>query len=91
MGSSWPICRDPHSSEPATPWIQIRHVLYTEPKEVTAGGEITMFYNPRDTPLNGRQRIFIQGGWNRWSHPRKFGPIEMTPPAEGQQHFQVTG
>ena len=26
---------------------------------------------------------------HRWSHPRKFGPVEMTPPTEGGSHFQA--
>jgi len=30
-----------------------------------------------------------QGGWNRWAHLKKFGPLKMTPPAEGQ-HFNAT-
>ena len=64
-------------------------MLYTEPEVVKAGTEVAVFYNPRDTPLAGKPRIFLQGGWNRWSHVRKFGPIEMTPPAEGGLHFKV--
>ena len=64
-------------------------MLYTQPEVVTAGSEITVYYSPRDTNLTGRQRIFLRGGWNRWSHPRPFGPIEMEPPAEGTEHFKV--
>lgn len=30
-----------------------------------------------------------QGGWNRWAHLKKIGPLKMTPPAEGQ-HFSAT-
>ena len=66
-------------------------MLYTEPEVVKAGTEVAVFYNPRDTPLAGKPRIFLQGGWNRWSHVRKFGPIEMTAPAEGGLHFKVEG
>jgi starch synthase len=44
---------------------KVRHVLYTEPAVVTAGKEVTVFYNPQNTVLNGRQRVFLQGGWNR--------------------------
>lgn len=29
-----------------------------------------------------------RGGWNRWRHPRGFGPLEMAPPTVGD-HFQV--
>ena len=47
------------------PIPQVRHVLFTEPEIVTAGKEVTVYYNPRDTILAGRQRIWLQGGWNR--------------------------
>lgn len=40
-------------------------MLFTEPEIVTAGKEVTVYYNPRDTILAGRQRIWLQGGWNR--------------------------
>ncbi len=40
------------------------------------------FAAPPFTALNRR------GGWNRWRHPRSFGPLEMTPPKVGD-HFQV--
>ena len=66
-----PVPSVPPATLPTTPPLpslqpsQVRHVLYTEPEVVTAGKEVEIFYNPRDTPLNGRQRIFLQGGWNR--------------------------
>ena len=28
------------------------------------------------------------GGWNRWRHPKPFGPLEMTAPTAGE-HFSV--
>ena len=68
---------------------KVRHVLYTEPEVVKAGEEVTVFYNPRDTNLNGRGRIFLRGGWNRWSHMKKFGPLPMTPPSDGGSHWQA--
>ena len=40
-------------------------MLHTEPEVVTAGKEVTLYYNPRDTNLAGRQRIWLQIGWNR--------------------------
>ncbi|GLC71233.1 hypothetical protein PLESTF_001092900 [Pleodorina starrii] len=69
---------------------KVRHVLYTVPEVVTAGSEVTVFYNPRDTPLNGRQQMYLMGGWNRWTHKRHFGPIAMHPPVEGGEHWQAT-
>eukprot|EP00955_Chlamydomonas_euryale_P100620 365296-Chlamydomonas_euryale.AAC.28 len=63
--------------------VQVRHVLYTEPEVVTAGKDLTIFYNPANTILSGRERVFIRGGWNRWNHAKKFGPLEMTKMPNG--------
>ncbi len=32
----------------------------------------------------------LQGGWNRWSHLKKFGPLKMTAPDGEGQHFSAT-
>lgn len=138
------------------------HVLTLPPcppdrfRQPQAGEEVTVYYNPNNSVLPGREKIFIKcgkglahctgggvaaagepllvpasivaaavaavlpllqapgriycvlpglhckpaaphithvcldrrGGWNRWRHPRGFGPLEMTPPKEGD-HFQV--
>ncbi|KAG2492408.1 hypothetical protein HYH03_009353 [Edaphochlamys debaryana] len=69
---------------------KVRHVLFTVPEVVQAGQEVTVFYNPHDTSLNGRQQIYLMGGWNRWTHKRHFGPIAMHPPSEGEEHWQAT-
>jgi len=66
---------------------QIRHVLYTEPSAPAAGKELNIAYNPSNTNLNGAERVFIKGGYNRWTHPKGYGSIEMTPPASGASHF----
>lgn len=69
---------------------QTRHVLYTSPEVIQAGSTITVRYNPQDTVLRGRDRIFIRGGFNRWSHSKFFGPVEMLPPNKGELHFSAT-
>lgn len=69
---------------------QMRHVLFTEPAELEAGQECIIHYNPTDTPLRGRDRIFVRAGFNRWTHGRRIGPIEMTRPVEGGSHFTAT-
>jgi hypothetical protein len=38
---------------------QMRHVLFTEPADVQAGGQVTLYYNPADTPLSGAQQVFL--------------------------------
>ena len=37
----------------------MRHVLFTEPSELQAGKEMTVYYNPSNTCLNGCSDIFI--------------------------------
>lgn len=51
---------------------QLRHVLYTVPEEVRAGGEVEIHYNPNNTNLRGNEQIFVNGGFNRWQHPQPF-------------------
>ncbi len=67
---------------------QMRHVLFTDPVEIRAGEEVDIYYNPNNTLLAGSGQVFLRGGWNRWRHPRGFGPVEMVPPAVGD-HFRV--
>lgn len=50
--------------------------------------QVEVYYNPKNTNLGGSERVFMRGGWNRWRHPKPFGPIEMTPPVTGD-HFRV--
>jgi len=70
---------------------KVRHVLFTEPEVLQAGEEVTVYYNPEDTPLNGKSHIYLVGGWNRWTHVRKFGPVKMDPPSgPGSKHFKAT-
>eukprot|EP00884_Botryococcus_braunii_P007192 jgi/Botrbrau1/16474/Bobra.0142s0068.1 len=69
---------------------QMKHVLFTEPPTPVAGEELTLFYNPNNTCLHNRNQIFVKGGWNRWSHKQKFGPLEMVPPGPGEEHYRAT-
>lgn len=68
---------------------QMRHVLYTEPARPEAGKEVTIFYNPDNTVLHGAERVYLRGGFNRWRHPKGYGPIEMEQPGAGD-HFSAT-
>lgn len=38
---------------------QMKHVLFTEPAEIQAGQEVTIYYNPEDTPLSGTQEVYL--------------------------------
>ena len=67
---------------------QMRHVLFTEPSTPAAGTTVTISYNPNSTVLHGAERVFLRGGYNRWRHPKSFGPIEMSAPSSGsEQHY----
>ena len=41
---------------------QMRHVLYTEPSAPQAGQDMTVYYNPSDTCLNGSSDVYITVG-----------------------------
>ncbi|KAG1673855.1 hypothetical protein FOA52_012880 [Chlamydomonas sp. UWO 241] len=71
---------------------KVRHVLYTEPEVVTAGQDVTVYYNPAETPLAGRSKVYLRGSWNRWNHALGFGPLLMDPPtpSSSESHFTAT-
>ncbi|KAK9867605.1 hypothetical protein WJX84_010271 [Apatococcus fuscideae] len=69
---------------------QLHHMLYTQPSSVLAGSSVTLFYNPTNTNLSQAARIFVHGGWNRWTHPKALGPLELSPPQGAEQRWSVT-
>ncbi len=38
---------------------QMKHVLFTEPAEIQAGQDVTIYYNPQDTPLSGCAEVYL--------------------------------
>uniref|UniRef100_A0A7S3R3Z4 starch synthase n=1 Tax=Dunaliella tertiolecta TaxID=3047 RepID=A0A7S3R3Z4_DUNTE len=68
---------------------KVRHVMDTEPEIITAGSQIDVWYNPKDTPLNGQGQIYLIGGWNRWSHRLSIGPMAMIPPDTPAQYNEA--
>ncbi|KAF5835336.1 hypothetical protein DUNSADRAFT_7568 [Dunaliella salina] len=68
---------------------KVRHVMDTEPEIITAGSQIDVWYNPKDTPLNGQGQIYLIGGWNRWSHRLSIGPMAMIPPDTPPQYNEA--
>ena len=38
---------------------QTRHVLFTEPSTPQAGQDVTIYYNPSNTGLNGCPEIYV--------------------------------
>eukprot|EP00793_Prasinoderma_coloniale_P005070 PRCOL_00000831-RA len=53
------------------------HVWYSEPAVPSAGNAVKIFYNPRNTCLNGNDAVYVRGGWNRWTHGASWGPVKM--------------
>ncbi len=41
---------------------QLKHVLFTEPADLKAGQEVTLYYSPLTTNLAGRRSIYVTGG-----------------------------
>ena len=57
----------------------LSRILFTEPSQLVADSLVKVFYNPNHTVLRGRQNVWIEGSWNRWSHPECLLPQKMTP------------
>lgn len=56
---------------------------------MVVAAQVELYYNPRGTVLAGREVVWVRGGFNRWRHAHSFGPLLMTPPGEGGEHFLV--
>ncbi|KAG6584091.1 Soluble starch synthase 3, chloroplastic/amyloplastic [Cucurbita argyrosperma subsp. argyrosperma] len=67
-----------------------KHIVFTDPLEVQAGSTVTVFYNPTNTPLNGKPEVWFRGSFNRWSHRK--GPLlpQKMLPADGGSHVKAT-
>jgi len=68
--------------------LQMRHVLFTKPEIPKAGKDVTIFYNPNNTDLNGSSDVSITLGYNRWRHPQSLGSKQMTKTTG--DHYEVT-
>lgn len=66
------------------------HIFYTEPSEVRAGEDVTIFYNPSNTVLNGKPEVYIRGSFNRWTYRRGIPTAKLTPARNGT-HLMTTG
>lgn len=67
-----------------------RHIYFAEPVTPQAGRPVTLFYNPDTTALRGRPEIWVRGGFNRWGHPQKLGPVQMQSVVRGGVGFHKT-
>ncbi|KAL9236615.1 hypothetical protein vseg_011260 [Gypsophila vaccaria] len=67
-----------------------RHIVYTEPVDVKAGQDVTVYYNPSNTVLNGKPEVWFRGSFNRWTHRRGPLPPQKMLPAENGSHVKTT-
>ncbi|XP_078433725.1 starch synthase 3 isoform X2 [Wolffia australiana] len=67
-----------------------KHIVYTEPLDVVAGRPVTVFYNPSNTLLNGRENIWLRCSFNRWTHPVGLLPPQKMAPSGNNSHVQAT-
>ncbi|MCO5594992.1 hypothetical protein L7F22_049029 [Adiantum nelumboides] len=61
-----------------------QHIFYTDPVDVQAGKEVTIFYNPSKTVLSGKPEVWMMASFNRWTH--RCGPL---PPAKMMPVFDT--
>ncbi|XP_044496171.1 starch synthase 3, chloroplastic/amyloplastic-like [Mangifera indica] len=67
-----------------------KHIVYTDPLDVKAGGMVTVFYNPANTVLNGKSEVWFRCSFNRWTH--RMGPLppQQMLPVENSSHVKTT-
>lgn len=67
-----------------------RHIVYTDPVDVQAGQDVTVYYNPSNTVLCGKPEVWFRGSFNQWTHRR--GPLlpQKMFPAENGTHVKTT-
>lgn len=68
-----------------------KHIVFTDPVDVQAGSAVTVFYNPANTPLNGKPEVWFRCSFNRWSHRNGPLPPQKMLPAGGGSHVKATG
>ncbi|KAL8140334.1 hypothetical protein V2J09_006355 [Rumex salicifolius] len=67
-----------------------KHIVYTDPLEVQAGENVTVYYNPANTILNGKPEVWFKCSFNRWTHRKgPLAPQKMMPSQNGS-HVEVT-
>ncbi|XP_048230219.1 starch synthase 3, chloroplastic/amyloplastic [Ricinus communis] len=67
-----------------------KHIVYTDPLDVQAGKDATVFYNPANTVLNGKSEVWFRGSFNRWTHRNgPLPPLKMVS-ADNGSHVKAT-
>ncbi|XP_039063870.1 starch synthase 3, chloroplastic/amyloplastic-like [Hibiscus syriacus] len=66
-----------------------KHIVYTEPLDVHAGSTVTVFYNPANTILSGKQEVWFRCSFNRWTHRMGLLPPKRMLPADNSSHAKA--
>ncbi|CAO2842539.1 unnamed protein product [Amaranthus hypochondriacus] len=66
-----------------------RHIVYTDPVDVQAGQDVTIYYNPSNTILHRKAEVWFIGSFNQWTHRRGLLTQEMLF-AENGCHVKAT-
>ena len=62
----------------------LARTMQTQPEMLTAGSAAQLRYNPQSTVLDGRNEVWVRGGYNRWKGDvRRWGPLRMTSLGDG--------
>ncbi|KAK7363745.1 hypothetical protein VNO77_05899 [Canavalia gladiata] len=67
-----------------------KHIVFTEPLDIQAGSTVTVFYNPRNTNLNGKPEVWFRCSFNRWTHHDGPLPPQRMLPAENGTHVKAS-
>jgi len=68
-----------------------KHIVYTDPVDVQAGSNVTVYYNPSNTVLNGKPEVWFTCSFNRWTYHRGPLPPQKMLAAENGSHLKITG
>ncbi|XP_051128773.1 starch synthase 3, chloroplastic/amyloplastic-like [Andrographis paniculata] len=64
-----------------------QHILFTNPLQITAGSEVTLFYNPSNTVLNGKPEVWLTYSFNRWTYSNGPFPPQRMMHVENSSHL----
>ncbi|KAK9057956.1 hypothetical protein SSX86_022795 [Deinandra increscens subsp. villosa] len=67
-----------------------KDIVYTDPLDVQAGSNVTVFYNPTDTVLNGKPEVWFRCSFNRWTHRMGLLPPQKMLPADNGTHVKTS-
>lgn len=67
-----------------------KHIVYTESLDIQAGNTLTIFYNPTNTVLNGKDEVWFRCSFNHWTHRKGLLPPQKMLPAENGSRVKAT-